>query len=105
MKKKLFLSFLGLTAFALTLPGAPVELKTPSVSLTFLPEKGGIITSLRSGPVQFTFSPEELSKDGIGLGKERVFGDSSEYIRAPWKLISQTPRSAVLQITGIQPHA
>ncbi|OQA87894.1 MAG: hypothetical protein BWY31_00548 [Lentisphaerae bacterium ADurb.Bin242] len=100
-----FLTFFGLAAFTAALPGAPVELKTPSVSLTVLPEKGGIITSLQSGAVKFEFSPEELNKDGYGLGKERIFGDNGEYIRAPWKLVSRTPRSAVLQVTGIQPLA
>ncbi len=104
MKIKI-LSFLCLSVFTLSLASAPVELKNPSVSLTVLPEKGGIITSLQSGTVKFDFSSEELNKDGFGLGKERIFGDNSEYIRAPWKLISQTPRSAVLQVAGIQPHA
>ncbi len=103
--QKILLSFFGLTAFAGMLSGSPVELKNPAVSLTILPEKGGIVTSFQSGTVKFDFSPEDLNKDGCGLGKERIFGDNSEYIRAPWKLVSRTPRSAVLQVTGIQPHA
>ncbi len=103
MRVKVLLSLL-LSFVAVTLWGTPVTLRTADVSLTLLPERGGKIIALANKESQIAIPADGIHTDASGLAHVRIWGGSGGYMSAPWKIVSQSSRSIVLQATAIPPQ-